>query len=225
MKIELGPVPAEKPLKWGKQKQLLVDTHILCDWWKVAFVQTSVKKQPDNPVLIGDKPWEVDQYGRSSIAPASVFYEEGKGVFKIWYYGVSKLKRGILYATSEDGIHWEKPNLGLVNFEGSPDNNICRVEPFGKPMTGTFALVDKAPRDKHSFTAFGLRPYHEDGSSYGAWSCGGVSDDGLTWSILEDGITSTSSGASSVPEPTTLVLLSAGLIGLVGTVRRKKLYK
>ena len=30
----------------------------------------------------------------------------------------------ICYAESKDGIHWEKPNLGLREFEGSFDNNI-----------------------------------------------------------------------------------------------------
>ena len=30
----------------------------------------------------------------------------------------------LCYATSSDGIHWEKPNLGQVEFEGSRDNNI-----------------------------------------------------------------------------------------------------
>ena len=30
----------------------------------------------------------------------------------------------ICYAESKDGIHWYKPNLGIINFEGSKDNNI-----------------------------------------------------------------------------------------------------
>ena len=30
----------------------------------------------------------------------------------------------LCYATSRDGIHWEKPNLGQVEFEGSRDNNL-----------------------------------------------------------------------------------------------------
>ncbi len=30
----------------------------------------------------------------------------------------------LCYATSRDGIHWEKPNLGKVEFNGSKDNNI-----------------------------------------------------------------------------------------------------
>ena len=35
-----------------------------------------------------------------------------------------------LYATSRDGVHWEKPNLGLVEFQGSRNNNILPSENF-----------------------------------------------------------------------------------------------
>ena len=31
---------------------------------------------------------------------------------------------GLCYACSVDGIHWEKPELGLVAFDGSKQNNI-----------------------------------------------------------------------------------------------------
>jgi hypothetical protein len=30
----------------------------------------------------------------------------------------------VCYATSKDGIHWEKPNLGIVEYEGTKNNNI-----------------------------------------------------------------------------------------------------
>ena len=30
----------------------------------------------------------------------------------------------LCYAESADGVHWERPNLGLVEFRGSGDNNI-----------------------------------------------------------------------------------------------------
>jgi hypothetical protein len=30
---------------------------------------------------------------------------------------------GVCYATSKDGIHWEKPELGLIGFEGSKENS------------------------------------------------------------------------------------------------------
>ena len=31
---------------------------------------------------------------------------------------------GLCYAVSKDGIHWEKPELGLAEFEGATSNNI-----------------------------------------------------------------------------------------------------
>jgi len=45
----------------------------------------------------------------------------------MWYHSLcweAEDKSRILYATSDDGIHWEKPNLGLVDYKGSKDNNI-----------------------------------------------------------------------------------------------------
>jgi hypothetical protein len=33
----------------------------------------------------------------------------------------------VCYATSQDGVHWEKPELGLVEYEGSKKNNIVNL--------------------------------------------------------------------------------------------------
>jgi hypothetical protein len=35
----------------------------------------------------------------------------------------------VCYAESSDGIHWIKPNLGLVEFHGNRNNNIIAIEP------------------------------------------------------------------------------------------------
>ena len=34
----------------------------------------------------------------------------------------------VLYATSEDGVHWEKPSLGRHQFHGSTANNIVMFD-------------------------------------------------------------------------------------------------
>ena len=44
------------------------------------------------------------------------------------------------YATSQNGIHWERSNLGLVDYKGSSDNNIVISD-------ASFANVIKDPRD------------------------------------------------------------------------------
>ena len=70
------------------------------------------------PVIKADRPWEsgrVYHYG-------SVFRDETSGEYRLWY-GTPKPSK-VLYATSPDGLAWEKPALGLVEFEGGRDNNI-----------------------------------------------------------------------------------------------------
>jgi len=46
------------------------------------------------------------------------------------------------YATSSDGFHWEKPDLGLVEFDGSRANNILL-----KNAHGTSVLYDPTEQD------------------------------------------------------------------------------
>lgn len=49
---------------------------------------------------------------------------------------------GCCYAESKDGVHWVKPNLGLVEFDGSTENNILY-----KNVHGTSVLYDPGDRD------------------------------------------------------------------------------
>ena len=59
---------------------------------------------------------------------------------------------GLCYARSNDGISWEKPNLGLAEFEGSKDNNIVvGSAPAGIEKISTEGMVfydPKAPEDQ-----------------------------------------------------------------------------
>jgi hypothetical protein len=48
----------------------------------------------------------------------TILYEEGR--YRMWYGG----EGGLCYAESTDGFHWERPNLRLVEHEGSRENNI-----------------------------------------------------------------------------------------------------
>ena len=75
----------------------------------------------------------------NNLYPNVIWDEQGK-IFKLWYKCVLADKEVIaqmdrpstvhdvgwylLYATSKDGIHWSKPELGLHKFAGSAANNI-----------------------------------------------------------------------------------------------------
>ena len=71
----------------------------------------------DTPLstITPDKPWE------SGTPSGGVHYDEKNRIFRMYYPGVNSL---VCVIESEDGIHWERPNLGLVEYEGSKSNNI-----------------------------------------------------------------------------------------------------
>ena len=50
----------------------------------------------------------------------------------------------LCYARSKDGVHWEKPPLGLVEYKGSRQNNICELD---QPTLWSTAAVLHDPED------------------------------------------------------------------------------
>ena len=81
-------------------------------------------RHPQNPVLQGDRPWEF-----RCTCPSTVLYDPVEGCYKMWYTTHndewSTLRAGFTcYATSVDGITWEKPALGIIPYPDAPENNI-----------------------------------------------------------------------------------------------------
>ena len=56
----------------------------------------------------------------------TVMYDDDERLFKMGYECANYpwSFNHIAYATSADGIHWERPNLGIVDFRGSTENNL-----------------------------------------------------------------------------------------------------
>lgn len=52
----------------------------------------------------------------------SLMWRDGKLTMRYKCWGPDPAKS--CYAESRDGIHWERPNLGLVEYDSSTDNNI-----------------------------------------------------------------------------------------------------
>jgi len=106
------------PLDVGTRKQLLFDDALTTS--KVGFV-TTMNPAPrfGGPVLVPDQPWEE---ARLSTGQSII---EDAGIYKMWYTSRDKKRNWYLcYATSEDGVHWVKPNLGIIKWEGNSQNNI-----------------------------------------------------------------------------------------------------
>ena len=82
--------------------------------------RTMHRPEKRGPVLIADRP--ADGEGLQS-ASAPMWVESEKQYNLVYEIRSNEGKRYAL-ATSRDGIEWEKPSLGLVEFGGSTDNNI-----------------------------------------------------------------------------------------------------
>ena len=95
-------------------------------------------------VIRADRPWERHPLG------AFVTVREEEGLLRMWYTGRDRGGRTFMvYAQSSDGIHWEKPSLGVFDYEGSRDNNIV-IEDFweGTPFLDPNAA---SPAEKYVY--------------------------------------------------------------------------
>ena len=122
-------------------KYLLLNNEIIEHVENAVLTVGIVQKYKSNPLFVEDKPWEQ----RFDNFYGNVFYDEEEQLYKCWYSpfindssakGMSLKERkkdynppddremAICYATSKDGIHWDKPNLGLTDFAGNNNNNI-----------------------------------------------------------------------------------------------------
>lgn len=83
----------------------------------------AASKDPRNPLLRPDRDWE-SQY----CIYGTVIYDREARLFKMWHYGGVAGAAGpcVMYATSTDGIRWDRPALGMFNVPGRvADNSIC----------------------------------------------------------------------------------------------------
>ena len=121
------------PVKIDGARQLFVDDYLVAEKSNIQRELHHPVKHAGNPLLGGDKPWEDatgDQPGH--VVFQIVRSDEETGLFRMWYAGYHRfeMENGTsvrfpaLYAESKDGIHWDKPELGLHTYKGSKANNI-----------------------------------------------------------------------------------------------------
>ena len=121
------------PFDVGNKAQLFVDRVLVREANHVWFTQHQGEKHPKSPVLKSNQPWEewrVDGNG-------CVLYDAQENLFKMWYAVLRDDRPSeyfdavyfTCYATSQDGIHWEKPLVGtLPSKNGKPHNAVLPVE-------------------------------------------------------------------------------------------------
>ena len=116
------------------RQMLFLDMSEVDEVYGVVQHVTEAKKHPLNPVLpLGD----LDEWDSAQARPwesRSVVFDDTDGLFKCWYAGadITAEKRWLGgYAESNDGVRWVKPRLGLYEYNGNKDNNICYTDYYG----------------------------------------------------------------------------------------------
>jgi hypothetical protein len=162
----------------GGDRYLVLDSRLIASTENAKLTPGKVQKDKRNPLFEEDKPWEK----RFDNLYANVIYDEQERIYKCWYspFIVDNSAKGmtleerkkvkyeapderemaICYATSKDGIRWVKPELGIVEYEGSKANNILwrgsgdRGNLWGGPHGSGIFKDLRDPDPKHRYKAF-----------------------------------------------------------------------
>lgn len=116
-----------QPVDIGSRLELMADDYLIDSMAGAATLRLH-HPVPREVAIVHDQPWE------GSMCDYHTVFKDGD-VFRMYYTAVNVVvepEGGITdthpmyccYAESRDGIHWEKPNLGLFEFDGSKNNSI-----------------------------------------------------------------------------------------------------
>ena len=168
----------------GGHRQLFIDNYVVEHSEHLTRTLHQPVREPANPVIRPDRPWE------RRIGYASVIRDEEQQCYRAWYAGDA----GTAYAESEDGLTWNKPRVGLLEWDGSTDNNL--VTP---PIeSGTF-FRDEADLDPdRRYKCLGLL----NEPRYGLYV--GFSADGKSWRFRPEPVLTTSDDSGLNDHPTVM---------------------
>jgi hypothetical protein len=132
-RLYFGTVPVPSASVAESRHFLFLDMLEACEVYGLDHKLNQFTKYRGNPVLGPARSGEWDDYGLNF---PNVHYEGGK--FKMDYAGhgsgglAGHWDHG--YAESEDGIHWSRPKLGLIEKNGNRDNNIVPWVPHFRDL-------------------------------------------------------------------------------------------
>jgi hypothetical protein len=168
-------------------RHLLIDARLVDKVENAELSLGHVQKSSSNPLFGEDKPWEP----RYDNMYPNVIFDREDDMYKCWYtpfviseldektprekratikWNVSNRHFALCYATSKDGLKWEKPDLGIVELRGSNTNNILLMDVHGADVIKDERETNPARRYKMFGTLEGLGPHM-------VW----FSADGLHW--------------------------------------------
>ncbi|MCB1276593.1 hypothetical protein [Prosthecobacter sp.] len=196
------------PLHAAEQVFFAFDDQNIAWQHNLKLTLETVQKHPANPVLRSGPPGSPD-HGHAILY--GTVMKQGD-TFRMWYLGMHETEnksgqapgwwRPMCYAESKDGITWTKPELGLVEFNGSRKNNICLIEgdPHSMTRVNDFLSVlyepeDPDPAKRYKCAYIAHMPFDEVkggrskiGPNERRWAAfvTATSADGLKWKCVGD---------------------------------------
>ena len=170
---------SDSPLFIGQKPQPFVDNHLVEYVNFVTRTMHQPRRYEGNPILRKDKPWEVLPYLRNNIL---VHWDEDERLFKVWYEDLGwdydefmQLQRAgqgraraqvaglpsfeqtvdnrLLYAESEDGITWVKPEFDYRLIDGMKTNIVLGSEAEGKVHSASIMKDTIDPDESRRYKA------------------------------------------------------------------------
>lgn len=153
-------------------------------------------KHAANPIFKAEQLWE----GNCTSHP-TVMFDRDEGLFKMWYETIGPPVKSLgvtgqgkvvdnwevrdhhwylCYATSRDGIHWDRPAIDRIHAEYHPGNNITHID---AGFIGGCGTVMKDRNDPDPKRRYKLLIYDNDGKG-GDGARSFVSPDGIAWEPL-----------------------------------------
>ncbi|PYV14842.1 MAG: hypothetical protein DMG07_11030 [Acidobacteria bacterium] len=159
----------------GPVRQLFVDDYLIDRMDSVFRSLGAPAKERTNPVFKPEMPWE----GRR-ILYSDVLFDPDEKVYKLWYsvHDEKTNQAGLCYSRSPDGLHFERPELGLVSAAGSTRNNLILLPAGGMASDKGIFKDQHDPDPRRRYKMVYMKP-GTIGMSV-AWSA-----DGLRWTAYE----------------------------------------
>lgn len=177
-----GMTDSDDILTIGDDRQLFIDNSMIRRMKGVSLRMH--EPVPREKVFTFDQPWE----GKTSWSP--VVLRDGD-LFRMWYRAARPDRRyHTCYAESTDGVHWERPSLGLFEFQGSKENNIV-ITDIDVLHVGVFRDDGSDVPEAERYKAVGgghvrkKRPEQKEGTARKLF--GLASPDGIHWSRVKGG--------------------------------------
>ena len=168
--------PSELPFELGSRRELFIDHHLIESMEGARLELGAVRDE--GPVFRFDESWEGPFAGYSTVI------QDGER-YLLYYRGLPKAGADgtsletTCVALSSDGLHWERPSLGLHEVNGSKENNVILADVA--PVTHNFSpFLDSRPGVPAAQRFKGLGGNEHSGLIAFA------SPDGLKWTRIQE---------------------------------------